>query len=139
MSKTASKSNVFTDTVGIIAREGIHAQAVVISTEHVGKTKTKYGPKDMQMFRLQVSQFNDAGEREIAEIHQQFTRSFHPQSALVGFLAGFGINAQRGMTFDFDDLVGKKVNIIVTHSVDVNGVKHANIKAIPPKHTGGAQ
>jgi hypothetical protein len=127
--------NVFTDTVGTIAREGVH-QATVISTQHIGKRKTKYGTKDFQMFYLQVPQFNDVGDKETAEIHQQYHRSFDPRSALVPFLAAFGIAAYRGMTLDFDDLVGKKLNIVVTHATDANGIIHANIK---PLRSGGAQ
>jgi hypothetical protein len=127
-SKPKIKSNVFIDTVDVIAREGIHT-ATVVKTMHVGKTMTKHGLKDFQMFYLQVSQFNDAGDREIAEIHQQYHRSFDVKASLVKFLAGFRIKAHRGMTFDFDDLVGKKLNIVVTHTPDPNGVKHANITA----------
>jgi hypothetical protein len=129
------KSNIFTDTSGIIAREGIHT-ATVISTQHVGKRKTIYGMKDFQMFILQVAQFTDAGEPEIAEIHQQYHRSLSPRSSLVAFLAGFGIKAHRGMTIDFDDLVGRKINIIVIHTKDVNGVIHANVK---PATAGGVR
>jgi hypothetical protein len=135
-SQTKIKSNVFTDTAGIIAREGIH-QATVISTQHLGRRKTVYGPKDFQMFILRVSQCNDDGEREIAEIHQQYHRSFSPQASLTAFLGAFGIKAHRGMTFDFDDLVGKKLNLIVTHATDSHGVKHANVKPIVP--VGGAR
>jgi hypothetical protein len=127
------KSNVFTDTAGTTANEGIH-QAVVTQTKHVGRIKTKYGTKDFQMFHLQVSQFNpESGEHETAEIHQQYHRSLNPRSALVPFLAALGIRAHRGMTLDFDDLVGKKLNIVVTHSTDVNGVKHANVRPLPLK------
>jgi hypothetical protein len=124
-------SNVFTDTAGITAREGLH-QATVVSTHHVGKRKTIYGPKDFQMFKLQVKQFNaDDDKWETAEIHQQYHRSFSPQASLTAFLSALGIKAQRGMTFDFDDIVGKKINIIVTHAKDAHGVIHANIKPIP--------
>jgi len=130
--KRPPKSNVFTDTTGIIAREGIH-QAAVLSTNHVGKKRTKYGTKDFQMFILCVPQINDEGDRETAEIHQQYHRSLSPQSSLVAFLAAFGIKARRGMTLDFDDLVGKKLQIVVTHSMDANGVKHANVRPLPQK------
>jgi hypothetical protein len=130
--KPKPRSNVFTDTAGTTAREGIH-QATVISTHHVGKRKTKYGVKDFQMFILQVSQFNNEGAREVAEIHQQYHRSLSPQSSLVTFLAAFGIKSHRGMTLDFDDFVGKKLSIVVTHSIDVNGVKHANVRPLPLK------
>jgi len=133
--KKITKTNVFTDT-NTLAREGIHT-ATVIATKHIGKTPTKYGEKDFQMFHLQVHQFNEGGtKQETAEIHQQYHRSFHPQSSLVAFLAGFGIEASRGMTFDFDDLVGKKLNISVTHTKRANGV-HVNIT--PLKSSGGVQ
>jgi hypothetical protein len=129
--------NVFTDTVGILACEGLH-QATVVSTHYVGKRKTQYGTKDFQMFHLRViDQLNDAGDQETAEIHQQYHRSFDPKAALVRFLSAFGIKAYRGMTFDFDNLVGKKLNIVVTHTQpDTNGVIHANIQ---PQIAGGAQ
>lgn len=133
---TKPKSNVFTHTVGIVAREGLHPQAIVTSTEHIGKRQTKYGPKDFQMFHLQVKQFSDDGTRETAEIHQQYHRSFGPRSSLTAFLAGFGVNAQPGMTYDFDDLVGKQVSIVVTHTIDSNGSIHANIKVLPPRARG---
>jgi hypothetical protein len=128
-------SNVFTDTAGITAREGLH-QATIISTHHVGRRKTIYGPKDFQMFTLQVKQFNDNSERETAEIHQQYHRSFSPQASLTAFLAALGIKAQRGMTFDFNDTVGKKLDIVVTHSKDAHGAIHANVKPVLPR---GAQ
>jgi hypothetical protein len=135
--KPKNKPNVFTDTNGIIAREG-HHEATVISTQHIGRTKTIYGTKDFQMFVLQVTQYTDDMEKEIAEIHQAYTRSFSSQASLPKFLAGFGIDIRRGMTFDFDDLVGKKVRIIVTHSTDSHGVKHANITTIPLKRPASA-
>jgi hypothetical protein len=137
-SKTSKASkNVFTDTVGTTAREGLH-QATVVSTSHVGRRKTKYGTKDFQMFVLQVKQTNpESGHWETAEIHQQYHRSLDPKSALVQFLAAFGIKACRGMTVDFDDLVGKRLNVLVTHTTDVHGIVHANIKPIKPK--GGVQ
>lgn len=129
--------NVFTDTGNVLAREGIHV-ATVTATKHTGKQKTKYGTKDWQMFYLQVTQFNDAGERETAEIHQQYHRSFDPKAGLVKFLAAFGIETRRGMTVDFDDLIGKKLNLVVTHTPpDANGVVHANIA--PLRKAGGAQ
>jgi hypothetical protein len=135
-------SNVFTDTAGIIAREGLH-QATIVSTQHVGKKKTIYGPKDFQMFKLQVKQFNEkTDEWELAEIHQQYHRSFSPQASLTLFLAALGIKVRRGMTLDFDDLVGKKVPIVVTHAKDAHAVIHANVKPLPPRiaqPTGGAQ
>ena len=121
------KSNVFTDTGGIVAREGLHL-ATVISTRHVGKSKTKYGLKDFQMFVLQVNQFTDAGEKETAEIHQQYHRSFDSKAALTAFLAAFGIRVQRGMTVDFDDLVGRQLQIVVTHAQDARGAIHANVR-----------
>jgi hypothetical protein len=130
-------SNVFTDIAGITAREGLH-QATVVSTKHVGRRKTKYGMKDFQMFVLQVIQFNaDDDKWETAEIHQQYHRSFSPQASLTAFFSALAIKAQRGMTFDFDDLLGKKINIIVTHSKDSHGVIHANVKPVLP--TGGAR
>jgi hypothetical protein len=134
----APKSNIFTDTTGVVAREGIH-QATVTLTRHVGKTETIYGTKDFQMFHLEVRQPTDSGTWEIAEIHQQYHRSFHPQAALVKFLEGFGIKACRGMRVDFDDLVGKKLNIVVTHSTDANGI-HANVRPLPlPASKGVSQ
>jgi|SRR5579862_1151045 len=135
-------SNVFTDTAGVTAREG-HHQATIISTNYVGKKMTKYGPKDFQMFKLRVNQFNETtDEWEFAEIHQQYHRSFSPQASLTVFLAALGIKVRRGMTLDFDDLVGKKVPIVVTHTKDAHGVIHANVKPLPPRiaqPTGGAQ
>ena len=85
------------------------------------------------MFVLSVFQLNDEGERETAEIHQQYHRSFSPQSSLVAFLAAFGIKAHRGMTLDFDDLVGQKLSIVVTHTKDANGGTHANVRPLPLK------
>jgi hypothetical protein len=133
----SKRSNVFTHTTGIVAREGLH-QATVISTEHVGKTPTKYGTKDFQMFHLRVTRYNDAGDKEIAEIHQQYHRSFNPRASMTVFLLGFGFKVQPGMTFDFDDLVGQKVNILVMHEEDSNGIVHANVKAMLLR-TGGVR
>ena len=124
-------SNVFTDTTGILATKGLQ-RATVIKTEHRGRTKTKYGSKDMQMFILQVTQTNaDTGETEIAEIHQPYHRSFNPRASLVKFLAAFDIKAVRGMRVDFDDLVGKKLDVMVIHDTDANGRVHANIQPLP--------
>lgn len=132
---SVKKSNVFTDTAGVIACEGLHT-ATVIATHHVGERDTMYGKKDWQMFHLRVTQFNESGEQEVAEIHQQYHRSLNPQSSLVRFLTAFGIKAHRGMRIDFDELVGKKLSIVVEHTVRANGV-HANIRPLPPK--GSAQ
>ena len=86
------------------------------------------------MFHLQSRQFNEqTGDSETAEIHQQYHRSLDPRSGLVTFLAAFGIKVHRGMTLDFDDLVGKKLNVVVTHSSDAKGDKHANIRPLPLK------
>jgi hypothetical protein len=132
-SKTPPKrklTNVITHSSGIVANEGPHV-AVVISTEPRTDVFTKYGVRDMQMFVLRVKQRNADDMEEFAEIHQQYSRTLHPKSSLVKFIAGFGISP--GSEFDCDDLVGKKVNIIVTHSKpDVNGKVHANIQVLPP-------
>jgi hypothetical protein len=83
------------------------------------------------MFHLQVTQFNpDTGEEEIAEIHQQYHRSLDPKASLVKFLTALGVEVKRGMTIDFDDLVGKKLQILVTHSRDG---KHANVRPMSKK------
>jgi hypothetical protein len=130
-------SNLFTDTAGITTYEGLH-QATIISTHHVGKRKILYGLKDFQMFKLQVKQFSpENNEWETAEIHQQYHRSFSPQASLTTFLAALGIKAHRGMTLDFDDTIGKKINILVTHSKDAHGTIHANVK--PMLQNGDAQ
>jgi hypothetical protein len=91
------------------------------------------------MFHLQVSQYNENSEKEIAEIHQQYHRSFSAQASLTKFLAALGIKVQRGMTVDFDEFVGKKINIIVTHAKDAHGVIHANVTPQPRPATGGAR
>ncbi len=134
-------SNVFIDTTGVLANQGLHSAAnvTITKTEHVGKSSTKYGTKDFQMFHIQVKQFNsETGESEIAEIHQQFHRSFSPQSSLTKFLAACGFQVRRGMRFDFDDLVGCHVAIVVMHSApDANGKVHANV--VPFVRNGGAQ
>jgi hypothetical protein len=132
--------NIFTDTGGRLAREGLH-YATIVSTKHVGNVQTKnYGTKDMQMFVFRVEQFNDDGQRETAEIHQQFHRSLSSKAALPKLLTALSVPIRRGMTIDFDDLVGKKLNIVVTHSKpDANGTVHANVQPLPPRRTGGAQ
>lgn len=129
--------NVFTDTGSVVAVEGVHT-ATVISTEYVGKVNTKYGPKEFQMFVLRVKQYDPTTSKpQTADIHQQFHRSFDPKATMTQFLAAFGIEAHAGMTFDFDDLVGHKLQIVVTHTKDARGRIHANVR--PLKKTGGAQ
>jgi hypothetical protein len=125
--------NVFRHTAGVVAHTGLHT-ATVVSTEYVGDKFTKHGQKDMQMFVLRVKQDKADGTGvETADIHQQFHRSFHPQSALVRFLAGFGIHKKIGDEIDFNDLVGQKVIIVVAHShPDANGVVHANVIGTKP-------
>ena len=127
--------NVFTDTGGVIARQGMHT-ATIVATKHIGKQKTKYGMKDMQQFVLRVSQFSDTGAKETAEIHQQYHRSFDPKASLVKFLAALGIEAHRGMTVDFEDLVGRTLQIVVDHTPpDANGIVHANVTPLRRRGT----
>jgi hypothetical protein len=126
-------SNIFSDIAGIVANQGLHPKATIISTKHVGVIKTQFGPKDMQQFVLRVEQFNKDLEPETADIHVQYHRSFSPKASLVPFVAAVGIDARRGMTLDFSTLVGKTLKIFVSHKIDAHGRVHANIEPLVRK------
>src|SRR5262249_30376685 len=124
-------SNRFKDTPAIItAREGLHS-AVIMSTQHVGVKNTKYGPKDMQNFVFRVVQFDDDNNRQEADIHQPLTRSLHPDSTLVKLMRALSMPVHRGQEIDFDNFVGRKVQVVVRHKVD-GKVTRANLEFVPP-------
>ena len=110
-------SNVFTDTTGILANQGLHPKAKIVSTKHVGIVQTN--------------------EPETADIHVRYHRSFHPQASLVKFLAALGIHAQRGTTLDFASLVGKTLSVSVFHTTNTeHATAHADIVPLMPRKAG---
>jgi hypothetical protein len=116
-----------------LAREGLHF-ATIISTAHIGNIKTReYGTKDMQQFIFSIRQGDENGDAQTVEIHQQYHRSTYKTATLVKLLAALGISVahvnERGI--DFDSLVGRTLNVLVTHKTDAKGVTHANVHPLP--------
>jgi hypothetical protein len=113
-----------------IADAGLH-NAKIVRTEDLGPQEGgKYGTKEKVLIVFECLDQQDAEGKNV-EVWGRFTQSIGEKSMLGKLLAALHITP--GDTFDTDDLLGSRVQLVVVHSDDG---KYANIETFIPLKAG---
>jgi hypothetical protein len=109
-----------------IADAGLH-NAKIVRTEDLGLVEGgKYGAKEKVLIVFECLDQQDSQGNNV-EVWGRFTQSIGEKSMLGKLLAALRITP--GDTFDTDDLLGSRVQLVVVHSDDG---KYANIDTFIP-------
>ena len=113
-----------------IADAGLH-NAKIVRTEDLGLQEGgKWGAKEKVLIVFECLDQQDAEGKNV-EVWGRFTQSIGEKSMLGKLLAALHITP--GDTFDTDDLLGSRVQLVVVHSDDG---KYANIETFIPLKAG---
>jgi hypothetical protein len=109
-----------------IADAGLH-NAKIVRTEDLGLVEGgKFGAKEKVLIVFECLDQQDAEGKNV-EVWGRFTKSIGEKSMLGKLLAALRITP--GDTFDTDDLLGARVQLVIVHSDDD---KYANIDTFIP-------
>jgi hypothetical protein len=109
-----------------IADAGLH-NAKIVRTEDLGLQEGgKWGAKEKVLIVFECLDQQDSEGKNV-EVWGRFTQSIGEKSMLGKLLAALRITP--GDTFDTDDLLGSRVQLVIVHSDDG---KYANIETFIP-------
>ena len=109
-----------------IADAGLH-NAKIVRTEDLGLMEGgKFGAKEKILVVFECLDQQDSEGKNV-EVWGRFTKSIGEKSMLGKLLAALRITP--GDTFDTDDLLGSRVQLVIVHSDDN---KYANIETFIP-------
>ena len=133
MKVTVPDQNDFDGAAPWVVPPGIHA-GVLAEVVDLGWQDSQWGYKHKLKLVFETSP--EAGEHEGRQLtidSAPMTISFHKRSALKPILDKLGFKPQVGDEFDFDDMVGTNVQLVVVHNEVERGDEtktYANIDSV---------
>jgi len=118
-------SLIIKDRVFENANEGLH-NARISRVEDLGVVDTNYGAKDRIRLVFEMLDQKDKTGQPI-EVWMSANKVLGPKSTLGKFLATLKISAQG--QFDANTLVGKKLQVVITHN-EKDGKTYSNIASV---------
>jgi hypothetical protein len=112
-----------------IANEGLH-NCTITWIEDLGMCANQFRTERRVRFVFRMDDQKDIEGKHV-EVWEQFPFKIHPQAKLGKFLRDLGLNIPSNTKFDLNNIVGRKLQVVVEHRKDeLTGRTYANIATV---------